>query len=78
LDTLKPVDFPLAARDQHIYRSDGAVLLGPMPDSVARDIVDRLNRDAVVQAAADPMRPEPHKVMLVGPNLGPYPADSEG
>lgn len=80
MEPLKPADFPLAIRDQHLCRSDGVALLGPLPDGVACDLAERLNRDAAVQAGTGDEQPErePGKVMFVGPSLGPYPCGPNG
>lgn len=77
LETLKPADFPLFANGGFIYQADGgAAYLGPLSDDVAADLVERLNRDAAVQAAAPGEAPVGvANIMLVGPSLGQFPPD---
>lgn len=80
LETLQPTDFPLAVQGGQVCRANGAALFGPLPDEIAADIANRLNRDAAAREASGGDRPELQtgKIMLVGPNLGPYPADQGG
>ncbi len=71
---LRPGDFPLKARDGQIYPlGGGTAVLGPLPEGVANDLVVRLNRDAAMQATAE-QPTNGTENMLVGPNLGRFPA----